>query len=441
MKVLLLHPPVRYNMPVEYRTEPLGIGYIASVLRRDGHEVEVFDGHLRCLSPRQVIREILSRDFDCLGISATGELKDVLIAAARAVRRRKKDAVIAVGGYLPTLSGEQLLAACPEIDFIVRGEGEQVASDVFGRIARGEEWRSAPGVGFLKGRTPVLNPLPPLIPDLDLLPFPARDSLKQAALPVSAGIATSRGCYHRCSFCCIQSFYALSGGRTPRLRSPENVVDEIESVIAQVGVKEFRFVDDDFLGPSPKTRDRVARIADEIRARKLGISFKIECRPDEVDDDILKLLKEAGLTEVFLGVESGVQRQLDTYNKRVTVEQNRRAIETVRRAGVRLRTGFIMFDPYLTVAELHENMQFIREMRLDEEARRAPAGFVTKIVLHRGVPLVEKLRADGLLREKGIDVDYVFRDPWIRFMVKVAALSSSLSSLFSRLRRLIKGRV
>jgi len=438
VRILLLHPPVNYYMPPEYMVEPLGIEYIASTLRRDGHEVEIFDAHLQCLNLRQVIRELENREFDCLGISATAELRHALIAIARAVRKRRKDAIIAAGGYLPTLSAEQLLAACPELDFVVRGEGEQIARDVFGHIACGEEWHDAPGIGSLKGKTPILNPVPPLIQDLDALPFPSREGLMQAKVPTSAAVTTSRGCYHRCSFCAIQSFYAVSAQRVPRFRSAENVVNEVESVIAEVGTRRFRFIDDDFMGPGPKIRERVIRIAEEIRSRKLGITFSIECRCDEVDEDLLKLLKEVGLTDVFLGVESGVQRQLDTYNKRVTVEQNKRAIETVRRLGFRFRAGFMMFDPYLTMAELEENMRFIREMGLEQQAKEASVPFVTKMIIHKGVPLYEKLREDGLLREKGLEVDYVFKDPLIRLMGRVALASSAVSTFFRRLLGLLK---
>jgi hypothetical protein len=99
-----------------------------------------------------------------------------------------------------------------------------------------------------------------------------------------------------------------------------------------------------------------------------------------------------------------------------------------------------LLDPYSTVPELQENMQFIKEMRLEDEAKKAPAPFVTKLELHRGVPLVEKLREDGLLREKGVDVDYVFKDPQIRLMAKVAMASSVVSGSLRRIRRLFRRR-
>ncbi|HUV04882.1 MAG TPA: radical SAM protein [Armatimonadota bacterium] len=436
MRILLLHPPLAYRVPAAWRTESLGLGYVGAVLRNDGHEVEALDAHLQCFRVKRTIREILARDFDCLGITAAQAHKDTLIPIVRAVRKRRKDAVIVAGGYLPTLAADHLLRFLPELDFVVRGEGEPVISDLCGRIERGEDWHDTPGIGYLKDGQPVLNPVPKPVQDLDTLPFPIRDALGQAAMPVSPGISTNRGCYHRCSFCCVQSFFGLSGSRVPRLRSPENTVDEIESVIARTNVKTFNFVDDSFLGPGQKLRERVIRLAEEIEARNLKITFTIQCRADEVDEEVLRLLKEVGLTDVFLGIESGVQRQLDTYNKHVTVEQNRRGIEIVRRSGVRLRSGFIMFDPYVTIPELLQNIQFARETGILEEAKKVPVAFVTPLLLHRGVPLVEQLRADGLLREKGIDVDYVFKDRTVgiilKFLIVLGACSEFVKRMFRR---------
>ena len=438
MRILLLNPPYDREPRGSFRNEGLALGYIAAVLRRDGHEVEVFDARIQRLQPRDIIRDTLKRDCDCLGITAADAQKHNLISIVRAVRRRKKDAVIVVGGYLPTLAPAQLLAACPEIDFLVRGEGEAVASDVFGRIARGEDWRETPGIAFLRDGEAVTNPPAPLIQDLDSLPFPARDALDQTPRPVPALIAGSRGCYHRCAFCCIHSFYSIAGNRPPRFRSAPNIVAEIGSLVAERGLKQFGFVDDDFIGPSAETRDRAARIAQEIIDRKLGITFSLECRADEVEEDLLQLLKEAGLTHVLLGVESGVQAQLDRYNKRITVEQNKRAIEMVRRSGVKLTTGFIMLDPYVTPVETNVNMKFLREMGLLDNGRLASAQSLMKLKLFHGIPLAERVRADGLLREKGLDLDYSFSDPQFRILYGILHALGACSSLVRRVRGLFR---
>ena len=426
MKILLVHPPVGSDMPLSYAAESLGLGYLAAVLRQDGHEIEIFDAQLQRLNTKEAISQILTRDFECVGITSMHEYKDFLIAAVQAVRKSRKDALIVAGGYLPTLNTEKLLAMCPEIDFVVRGEGETVACDVFGRIARGEDWKTTPGIAYRSGGETVMNPLPPLIQDLDSLPFPARDALKQAKMPemLYAVSASSRGCFYRCSFCSVNSFYSLSGGHAPRFRSAENFVNEIESVVSATDIKKFAFIDEDFIGPGAKGRERAIQIADDLKARKLGVSFTIDTRADEVDEEILTILKEAGLCAVFLGIESGVQRQLDTFNKKITVEKNRLAIEASRRAGVEVQPGFIMFDPYSTPDELQENMDFIRDTGL----YGGPAP-VLKVRLYEGVPLADQVRADGLLRENGLDLDYVFKDPQVGMMWKVTQASAKWAKM------------
>jgi len=439
MKFLLVHPPMDGSEPPVRRTEGLGLAYIAAVLRRDGHEVEMLDGYLRRLRPWALIREILKRDFDCLGITASDVHKYTTISIARAVRRHRKDALIIAGGYFPTFHAERLLTVCPEFDFVVRGEGETVVSEAFGRIAQGENWRETPGLAYRKDGTPVLNPLPPLVHDLDSLPFPARDELKAVGGGMPALILSSRGCNHRCSFCSIPSFYGLSGGRAPRFRSPGNVLDEIEHVMADTGIREFVFADDNFIGPGTRNRERVVRFAEEIRNRKLDFTFTIECRVDEIDEEILRLLKDVGMNRVFIGIESAVQRQLDTYRKRITVEQNRQAVELIRRLGLRFHAGFIILDPYTTMDEVLENMQFLRGLNLPEYQMKLPGVLRTpKLGLYGGVPLIEQIRADGLLRENGFDYKFAFKDPQFRLIYVAAQALGAPLELLARLHRLVR---
>ncbi len=431
MKILLVQPPVNYYLPLYFRAESLGLGYLASVLRRDGHDVTILDALLKGMTLAETVNDILRHDFDVLGITANHEQKQALYSLVRSVRRQRKDAVIVAGGYLPTLSTEPLLKECPGLDFVVVGEGEVAASDVFGRMARGENWRGVPGVAYLKDGAMVSNPCPPLIQDLDSLPFPARDAIKECGFPVTVRVAGTRGCYRRCSFCCIRGFYEVSGGHAPRHRTPENVLAEIKSVASETGLRDFRFIDDSLIGPNEKTRNWALEIAEGIKSLNMGITFAIECRVDEVNKDILLAMKDAGATQVFLGIESGIQRQLDTYWKRTTVEQNRKAIETVRECGLKLWSGFMMFDPYLTMPELTQNMEFVSQTGIAKEATSIThAPFLTKVHLYHGTPLVEQLRQEGLLIEKGTEVDYKFKDRSVRFVYHFLRFSGWLSRIF-----------
>ncbi|MDO8682330.1 MAG: radical SAM protein [Armatimonadota bacterium] len=441
MRILLVQPPIKHSIHDAYRTEGLGIAYIASALRQKGHEVSLIDAHMQGLDLRRMITEILSRNFDALGITAANAHRKALMEIAKAVKSAKPDAIVCAGGYLPSLAHDRLLKACPHLDFVVRGEGELVAVEVFGRIADGKEWRDVAGVAFRDGDEIVANQAPPLIKDLDSLPFPARDALKDSAFPIqSAGVCGARGCYSSCSFCCLRSFNKINGSRIPRFRSPENIMAEIEQVVKEVGVKQIRFVDDDFIGPGPKMRARVLALADLLRKSNLGITFKIECRADEVDADVLLPLKEAGLAEIYLGVESGIQRALDTFNKGVTVEQNKKAIELVRSLGIKLRCGFIMFDPYLTTQELQENVQFIKEMGIDKEAADGPAPLVTRLNIFHGVPLIDKLKEDGLLVDDGFDYDYKHKNPEVGLMFKASMACAACSSAVKRVKSVFSGK-
>lgn len=435
MRVLLLHPPVDGEEPPIRRTESLGLGYITAVLREQGHRVDLFDAYIRGLRLSDTIDQVLARDFDCLAITAYDIHKRTLISIARRVRRARRDAVILAGGYLPTFTAEKLLPVCPEIDLLVRGEGETVVREVFDRLEHGKDWRDVPGIAYLKDGQAVLNPLPPPVDDLDTLPFPARDELAGCEFELPATILRSRGCYHRCSFCSIPSFYALTGHRAPRFRSPDNVIDEAESVIASTGIREFVFADDNFIGPGEQGRERVRDFVAAVKRRNLDWRFSIECRVDEIDEEILSELKDVGLFRVFLGIESGVQRQLDTYNKRTTVDQNRRAIEMARNLGLIFYPGFIMLDPYTTLDEMIENMRFVRELQLDNKNRPLSSGLMTRLNLYSGTPLIERVRADGLLREKGLDCGYVFRDPALRLLINASLALTYPGRLLKRAKR------
>jgi len=153
----VVQPPYDRHEPPIVRTESLGLGYITSVLRLDGHDVEIVDAQLRCLHTRDTIREIIARKFDCVGFTAADAHKKTLVRIVREVRRSRKDALIIAGGYLPTLAAKQLLGACPELDFLVRGEGEQVISEALARISAGRDWRDTPGLAYSADKTAILN--------------------------------------------------------------------------------------------------------------------------------------------------------------------------------------------------------------------------------------------------------------------------------------------
>lgn len=162
------------------------------------------------------------------------------------------------------------------------------------------------GLTYRTGPDIVTNPARPNASDLDCLPFPARDTLP---LVLTAGnaplIYSSRGCNCRCEFCSVHKFYRSSGNGQWRGRSPKNVVDEMEEIANQFGIKEFAFADEQFMGHGRTGMDRALGIAEELLKRRLAFHWYVETRSSDVSLPVFAKLRKSGLRAVFMGLESG----------------------------------------------------------------------------------------------------------------------------------------
>jgi len=394
--VLLINAPSAYVLPPSSRKDHIGIGYLTSVLRAEGFSVELVDtpmldwdvpktlDYLQPISPRVV------------GISALQAQAEGAVGVAKGLRAAGFRGPIVVGGQFATFCYDRLLVDFPEIDAVVRGEGEFSFLELVRRMLADQAWEDCAGVCFAREGEVRANPLPPLITDLDALPFPARDTLDQVmSIGAMVSVSSSRGCPSRCTFCSLPSFYRLAEGPVWRPRSPANVVEEIKRLIEDHDVHEFIFIDDNFIGAGPRGRQRAEEIAEGILREGLKVEFFLSCRTTDVEEGLFALLKRAGLTTVGLGVEAGNQRQLDTYGKGATVEDNKRAIETLRKIGIYPGIGFIMADPYFTPEELLENMRFLKEAGVKLSELTYPLG---ELWLFDGTAILERLRSEGRVR-------------------------------------------
>ena len=216
------------------------------------------------------------------------------------------------------------------------------------------------------GDTPAPGPAPPraFAPDLDRLPFPARDLLPNAAY-IRHGrrrygssvttVMSTRGCPFACEFCSNVVF-----GDSYRARSPVSVVDEVEQALA-LGYDRISFADDVFT----LERERVVAICDEIRRR--GLRFPWEClaRVDSVDEALAREMRRAGCTRVYFGIESGNDDVLRLMNKRITAAEARDAVEAAHRAGLEVGAFFILFYPGETDDTVLETLRFAGSLPLD----------------------------------------------------------------------------
>ncbi len=233
-----------------------------------------------------------------------------------------------------------------DLDSVVLYEGEETLTELASRLSQGRSIEDVRGIAYKENGEIKQNPLRSLVHNLDSLPHPARDLTRlvteKGGLPV---ISSSRGCYNKCSYCTISSFYNDPPGRSFRLRSAKNVAEELIELKKRFSeIRDIWFVDDNFVQKGKLGYERTKEICETLK--ELGLKFDIYLRADDVNEKVLKLMADSGLRSVFIGAEAGTNKTLeDVFKKRTSVEQTKRAIKLCREFGINVDPGFIMFHP------------------------------------------------------------------------------------------------
>ncbi|UCE17863.1 MAG: cobalamin-dependent protein [Gemmatimonadota bacterium] len=419
MRILFVDPAPRSGIVEPY--EHLGLGYLCAALGGKGYEVDTLSVPLQNLSAHRLVREIMKTDPHILGFSVKEINARRTFRLIRKLQSAGLNCHITLGGHFPTFNHARILHDFPEVDSVVRGEGEDTIVELMRALADGGSLAGIPGLTYREGNNIRENPPRPLIEDLDRLPFPSRNMTPRVIDQGGAiGLVASRGCYANCSFCSIRSFYGTSSGPKWRARSPKHVVDEIEMLASAFPGIPFKFADDQFIGPGERGKTWALNLASEIRKRNLSVQFIVSCRVDAVEQDLFASLKEAGLKKVFIGVESGTQQGLDRFNKKTTVEQNKRALKILEAVRVAYTIAFIFFDPYSTMEDVKGNLEFLSDIRPYWHGKKGILSIEPSITVHKGTPIEQRLRNDGQLLGDYLGYRYRIKDrriQYVRFIV------------------------
>lgn len=389
----------------------LGLGYLAAVLRRSGYAVQVVDIEQ---DPAEIVR--IAREINpvLIGFSLIFQFFiDRYAALLYLLRSNGLDCHFTMGGHFPSLSYEQTLELVPELDSVVRFEGEATLLEMVDAIVAGRDWREIHGLAYRddEGRVTVTRPRA-LLEDLDQLPYPDREYEPEAVLGRSIlPILASRGCARTCSFCSIHTFYRAAPGRIVRTRKPAEVVREMEMLHEEHGTTIFLFQDDDFPLFGQVWRRWANEFVDELERTGLSrkVIWKMNCRADAVDRDLFIRMRDAGLYLVYMGLESGSEQGLETLHKQINVEQNLKAVETLKSIGLMFEYGFMLLDPSSTFESIRENIQFLRTILADG---CLPVTFC-RMLPYDGTPIKDELVRTGRLRGDICNPDYDFLDPRI----------------------------
>jgi anaerobic magnesium-protoporphyrin IX monomethyl ester cyclase len=357
--VLLVQPPFGgpYNF---WKSESLGMGYLASSLESRGYSVEVLDGFLLDLDVKDVVQHVLDAPPNLLlGLSMLSyELYRTGDDIIRRLRQAGYGGHVTVGSWFPTFWYRTMLDEGLPVDSVVLAEGERsicALADYLhtGRWGDAELFLSREQIGDVV----VLRQNATLL-DVDSLPHPRRDYLPEVFQRYHLATSyTARGCgYNRCTFCSVPKFY--SGGPKHRLRSAANVVEEVEAISRQ-GANFLFFSDEDFLGEAPAGPERALRIFEGVAERGVSMRYTFNCTTMGVEEDLFRRLVDLGLAAVYIGMESNLDRTLKLFVKGVRRPQIDRAVAVLRDLDVKLVPGWIMFERDTTLEEVEAQLEFL----------------------------------------------------------------------------------
>jgi anaerobic magnesium-protoporphyrin IX monomethyl ester cyclase len=424
MGALIINPPenTEASSSLRLKLPPLGILYIAAYLEKYEVPVEILDANLHEYTYEKAAVEACKKGPDIVGVTATTVTLGNALNIIRAVRQIRPETVTMIGGPHVTYTPSETLASCPELDVVVIGEGE-VTSLELSKAVEGlgldrkrqssirELARRLSGINGIAYRDPDnqalirYTPPRPLIQDLDSIPFPARHLVPFDKYVVwnkneSAGmIMTSRGCPFACNYC-ISSRMA---GIKFRGRSAKNVVDEVQLLHEEYGLKGIEFIDDLFM----MSHKRAKEIALDIKSRGIDILWSASSRVNTINEDLIKELKKSGLATLYFGVESGSQRVLDLMNKRITLDQVRAAFKASRGNKIYTIGSFMLGYPGETLNEMKQTIKFAKEIDPD-------LAQFTILTPYPGTPVYDELKSSGLIEDIRWEA-YTMVEPIIKY--------------------------
>ncbi|MGD2090150.1 MAG: radical SAM protein [Candidatus Aminicenantes bacterium] len=373
-KIYLLYPPVskleRYSSKIGAaggEQLPLGIYYLASYLLENGYLVKVTDAEANHLTVNEILNEIDQFSPNFVGISSTTVAFHRALECANEIKNKFESIKIILGGPHITSNYKHAMSY-PAFDYGVIGEGEITLKELLDHICNHQPIEDIKGIVYRDQNDRVIkNPPREYISNLDILPFPAYELVKNMRLytpppqnyksfPV-ATIITSRGCPNQCTFCDRNVF-----GKKYRERSAENVFKEIKLLYEKYQIKEIQFVDDTFL----ISKKRIYNLFELLDKAKIMLHWVCLSRINVVDYEFLKFLKSNGCWHISFGIESGDDRILKLIKKNIKLDQAKQVINWCKKLKIKSKGFFIIGHPGENLETIDKTIKISRELKLDD---------------------------------------------------------------------------
>lgn len=366
--ILLIAPPIyksEYSSRGSGQTAsilpPMGLAYIAALLRKNRHYCEILDGLAKPCHLDEIAKKCHS--FDVIGITSGSTYAFRVNQLLNKLKQDKVKATIVIGGPHATI----LPQSCLEngADYVVLGEGELPMLELVNALENNGDITRVGSLSYIRENKLIKNPRMPLIEDLDEIPIPAYDLLPMKCYRTSEArtikqpsysLLTSRGCTGKCTFC----NKSVSGSKV-RYFSADRITEEFFLLRDRYGAEDVAILDDNFL----TDHNLVNNVCDRLIKNRFDKTWSVEARVDHVNKNILKHLKEAGCDFIAYGIESGSQRMLDIMKKGVTLEQVKNAVKVTKEVGINIRGYFMIGLPYETLEDMEKTIRFAIELDIE----------------------------------------------------------------------------
>lgn len=380
MKILLINPLVReWAKP---NVLPLGLGYIASVLRNNGHDVEVLDINGWRFSKEEVIEKIKSSEFDLAGIGAIVTVYKYVKWLIGLIKEHHPKKKLVIGGSVGT-SIPHIIFEKTKADIVCIGEGEITVLETINALLDNKELSGVNGIWYRDNDGKVCkNEIRLPIKDMDSIPFPAWDlfpmeiylknpvgapnrnkwtdgSFQNSNEVLSMNLSGTRGCPYKCIYC-----YHDFMGQGWRHRSPLNIIKEMGFLYEKYGVEYFHFVDDEFCLRKRFVYEFCKELKNEL---KNAFTWGCTGRVNIMTEDLIATMVDAGCVLIGYGLESGSQTILNTLKKGVTIEQAKYAVQLTRKHVGWVDASFMVGSPGENRETIQETIDFCKDLDLNPE--------------------------------------------------------------------------
>jgi len=335
---------------------PLDLAYMAATLEAVKVECKIKDYPSEKQDWGYFQQDLRRYNPDMLVISITTPTLNADMMAAAYAKRFRKDILVVTKGAHNSAKDEEVLAAYPDLDVVIRGESEFAVAE----IAAADSFDTVLGITLRRDGKIVRTPPRPFLEDLDALPNPARHLLNNRLYrtpdtgePLTL-IDTARGCPYQCIFCAVP----LVSGNAIRRRSPQSIVNEIEECVRVYGIRNFFFRADTFTFDE----EWVIQLCQLIIGRKLSIRWGTNSRATSMNEARAAWMKKAGCWILGFGIESGSQTSLDRMKKKADLRDAQNAVSLCRKYGIKVYMLFLIGLPWETEESIRETIAFAKTL-------------------------------------------------------------------------------